>query len=327
MFRFKPHFTRLFLPVALIGFQVFAAEALAQTARATFNYAPPIVTLTSDRSLINACEGDDASVQLTAKASSPNGNPIRYSWKVAEGRIDGEGPTVTWILTGVRPGQYKAYLIINTGDGDETCEVFANTIVAVRCAPKPTCPNVSLICPDRIEAGQPVTFTSTLTGGTGNVSRVYSWTVSAGRIIEGQGTSSIRVETTGLEGQSLTASLSMAGYEDNCSASCTIQFPIPLTCHKFDEFPDISRNDEKARLDNFTIELQNDPTSTAYVIIYPGSRAPSGPLQKRATRIVDYMVNSRRIDSARIVTLIGPPRSDLKVELWNCPQGAAAPTP
>lgn len=327
MFRFKPHFTRLFLPFALIGLQVFAAEALAQTARATFNYAPPIVTLTSDRSLINACEGDAASVQLTAKASSPNGNPIRYSWKVAEGRIDGEGPTVTWNLTGVRPGQYKAYLIINTGNGDETCEVFANTIVAVRCTPKPTCPNVSLICPDRIEAGQPVTFASTLTGGTGNVSRVYNWTVSAGRIIEGQGTSSIRVETTGLEGQSLTASLSMAGYEDNCSASCTIQFPIPLSCRKFDEFPDISRNDEKARLDNFTIELQNDPTSTAYVIIYPGSRAASGPLQKRATRIVDYMVNSRRIDSARIVTLVGPPRSDLKVELWNCPQGAAAPTP
>ena len=172
-----------------------------------------------------------------------------------------------------------------------------------------------------------MTFSSTLTGGTGNVSRLYNWTVSAGRIIEGQGTSSIKVETTGLEGQSLTASLSMGGYEADCSASCTIQFPIPLTCRKFDEFPDISRNDEKARLDNFTIALQNDPTSTAYVIIYPGLRPRSGTAQTRATRIVDYMVNSRRIDAARIVTLVGPARSDLKVELWNCPQGAEAPTP
>ena len=327
MFAFKRHLSQLFLPLALMGFHCFAAEALAQTARATFSYSPPIVTLTSDPSLINACEGDAATVQLIAKATSPSGNPIRYSWKVAEGRIDGDGPTVTWNLTGVRPGQYKAFLVINTGTGDEECEVFANTIVAVRCTPKPTCPNVSLICPDRIEAGQPVTFASTLTGGTGNVSRLYNWTVSAGRIIEGQGTSSIRVETTGLEGQSLTASLSMAGYEDDCSASCTIQFPIPLTCRKFDEFPDISRNDEKARLDNFAIDLQKDPTSTAYVIVYPGSRARAGTAQTRATRIVEYMVNSRGLDSRRIVTLVGPARSDLKVELWNCPQGVAAPTP
>ena len=327
MFRFKRHVTRSFLPLALVAFHVFAAETVAQSARATFSYSPPMVTLTSDPSLINACEGDSAAVQLIAKATSPNGNSIRYSWKVTEGSIDGEGPTVTWNLKGVRPGQYKAYLVINTGNGDEVCEVFANTIVKVSCTPKPTCPNVSLICPDRIEAGQPVTFASTLTGGTGNVSRLYNWTVSAGRIIEGQGTSSIRVETTGLEGQTLTASLSMGGYEADCSASCSIQFPIPLTCRKFDEFPDIARNDEKARLDNFAIELQNDPTATAYVIIYPGSRPLAGTAQTRATRIVDYMVNSRGLDSRRIVTLVGPARSDLMVELWNCPQGAAAPTP
>ena len=144
MFASKRQFTRLFLPLALIGFHCFAAEAAAQTARASFNYAPPILTLTSDPSLINACEGDAATVQLVAKASSPNGNPIRYSWKVAEGRIDGEGPTVTWNLTGVRPGQHKAYLVINTGNGDEECEVFANTIVSVRCTPNQpvlTCPS------------------------------------------------------------------------------------------------------------------------------------------------------------------------------------------
>jgi len=32
---------------------------------------------------------------------------------------------------------------------------------------------------------------------------------------------------------------------------------------KFDEYSKIQRNDEKARLDNYGIELQNDPTSTA----------------------------------------------------------------
>ena len=148
--------------------------------------------------------------------------------------------------------------------------------------------------------------------------KIYNWTVSAGRIIEGQGTNSIKVDTAGLEGQALKASLSMGGYEEDCSASCTIEFPVPITCRKFDEFPDISRNDEKARLDNFAIELQNDPTSTAYVIVYPGSNGRSGTAQTRATRIVDYVVNSRQFDARRIVTLIGPARSELMVELRIC---------
>jgi len=331
MFRFQRHLTRLFLPLALVSFHLFAAEASAQKAQKSqeaLNYAPPTVSLSSDRSLVSACVGDPAAVRLTAQALSPSGNPIRYRWTVSNGRIDGEGPTVTWNLSGVRPGQYKAYLVVNSASGDEACEAFANTLVSVSCTPpKPTCPNVNIVCPDHIMAGQPVTFASTLTGGTGNVPQIYNWTVSAGRIIEGQGTNSIKVDTAGLEGQALKASLSMGGYEEDCSASCTIEFPVPITCRKFDEFPDISRNDEKARLDNFAIELQNDPTSTAYVIVYPGSNGRSGTAQTRATRIVDYVVNSRQFDARRIVTVIGPARSALMVDLRICPQGAPAPTP
>lgn len=329
MFRTQRHFTRLFLPIALVGLHAFASEALAQKARETFVYSPPSVSLAADQSLIEACEGDAAVVQLTARATSPSGNPIRYIWTVSGGRIEGDGAAVTWNLTGARPGQYKAYLVINTGSGDTLCEAYANTVVAVKCAPppKPTCPNVAITCPERIEVGQPVSFSSTLTGGTGNLPLIYNWTVTAGRITSGQGTSSITVDTTGLEGQSLKATLVMGGYEEECSASCTIQFPIPLTCRKFDEFPDIARNDEKARLDNFAIELQNDPTSIAYLIIYPGPRGRPGTVQTRSTRIIDYMVNSRGFDSRRMVTLVGPQREQLMIELWICPQGAPAPTP
>ncbi len=330
MFRFQRYLTRLFLPLALVGFHLFAVEASAQKSQKTqeaLNYAPPTVSLASDQDLISACEGDPAAVRLTARALSPSGSPIRYRWTVANGRIDGEGPTVTWNLSGVRPGLYKAYLVVNSASGDEACEAFANTLVTVRCNPKPACPNVNIICPEHGMAGQPVTFASNLTGGTGNVPRIYNWTVSAGRIIAGQGTNSIKVDTAGLEGQSLKASLSMGGYEEDCAASCTIEFPVPITCRKFDEFPDISRNDEKARLDNLAIELQNDPTSTAYVIVYPGTNGRSGTAQTRATRIVDYLINTRKFDARRMVTLIGPARSELMVDIRICPQGAAAPTP
>jgi nucleoid-associated protein YejK len=96
---------------------------------------------------------------------------------------------------------------------------------------------------------------------------------------------------------------------------------------KFDEFPDISRNDEKARLDNFGIELQNDPTSTGYVIVYPGRASKRAEVQDHFGRVVDYLVNSRGMDASRIKTIEGPKRDQLHVELWVTPQGATAPNP
>ncbi|MCA1572970.1 MAG: hypothetical protein LC770_00200 [Acidobacteria bacterium] len=118
----------------------------------------------------------------------------------------------------------------------------------------------------------------------------------------------------------------------DCSGSCSISFPVPLKCKKFDEFGKISRNDQKARLDNYVIELQNDRTSTAYVIIYPRQRdiypgQRDRQVQAQMTRIVDYLVNSRGFEAGRIVTIVGPPRGDMFVELWTCPQGATPPTP
>ena len=329
MFTFHRNLTRFFLPLVTLALIVFAPEAFAQDARETLAYSPPTVSLSADRMMIDACDGQAAAVQLTARATSPDGNPIRYIWSVNNGRIEGEGSAVTWNLTGVQPGQYKAYLVINSGKGEELCEAFANTAATVRCVPtiKPTCPQVAVTCPEPSRVGKQVTFTSNLKGGTGNVPLVYNWTVSGGKIISGQGTHSVTIDTTGIEGQSVTATLALPGYEENCSASCSIEFPVPIVSRKFDEFPDIARNDEKARLDNFMIEIQNDPTATAYVIVYPGQRGRSGAAQTRAQQIVDYMVNSRWLDSSRIVTLIGSPLDEETVQLWIRPQGASAPTP
>jgi hypothetical protein len=120
----------------------------------------------------------------------------------------------------------------------------------------------------------------------------------------------------------------MGGYTLDCSASCAVSIPVPeAKCRKFDEFPDISRNDEKARLDNYAADLQNDPTATAYIVVHPGRSGKPGDVQRHTTRIVDYLVNSRLIDAKRIVTIVGVAGDELSVELWTCQQGAAPPTP
>ncbi|HEV7682580.1 MAG TPA: hypothetical protein VGO68_10695 [Pyrinomonadaceae bacterium] len=327
MFRHEPRRIGFLLLVALVGLFAFATAASAQKkviveARA---FTPPNLSVLAEPRVVTACEGSGAAiVHLNARATSDY--PISYRWTTNAGRISGDGANVTWDLSGLQPGYYKAYVDIDTGSGDEACQAFASTAVLVnRCAPPPpTCPNVAIECPDRVVVNEPLTFRSSVSGGS-NVRQTYHWTVSAGRITEGQGTDTIRVDTTGLAGQSVTATLSMGGYNLDCTATCTVQFPVPVECRKFDEFPSIAYNDLKARLDNYAIELQNDPTATAYVIVYPGQRGRPGEVQKNTTRIVDYLVNSRGVNAARIVTLVGPPRDVLLVELWLCPQGAKPP--
>jgi len=319
-------------PVALV-LSLSAAHVFAQKPQViSATNAPLSLSLTSGANIVRACDNSGApQVQLTAKAVSPGGNPIKYKWTTSDGAIICEGPVVTWNLAGLKPGYHKASLDIQSVGNDGTCQAFSSVSVLVNpCAEvRPVCPAIEISCPTNVATDQPLTFTSKYSGGVpANVAPVYNWTLSAGTIIEGQGTDTIKVDTKGLGGQTVRASLSMGGYNLECAADCAVTIPLPkMVSRKFDEFPDIAHNDEKARLDNFGIELQNDPTSTGYVIVYPGRTSKRAEVQDHFGRVIDYLVNSRGMDASRIKTIEGPKRDQLHVELWLTPQGATAPNP
>ncbi len=315
----------LLLPIALLALNIVAFNVTAQKKNVVpVVYTPGTISLAASPTVVSACAGDVAPTTLVRLDASGADGATRYVWEANAGRIQGSGPRATWDVAGLKPGYYKAKVLIESGTGTELCEAFATTTVLVTCTPPPppVCPNVSIICPDNVAVDQPITFTANFVGGSGNVQPTYNWRISAGRIIQGQGSPSITVDTKGLAGQSVRADFIMGGYPTDCSASCVVEIPVPITCKKFDEFPNIARNDEKARLDNFAVELQSDPTSTAYVVVHPGTRARPGEVQKHTSRVVDYLVNSRGVDARRIVTIVGPAREELMVELVTCPQGA-----
>jgi len=108
----------------------------------------------------------------------------------------------------------------------------------------------------------------------------------------------------------------------NFACTTSIKAP-PLECRKFDEYGNIRFNDEKARLDNFAVQLQNEPGAQGYIIGY-GSCGNEG--QERGNRAKDYLVNTRGIDAGRITVIDGGCAAELKVQLWVCPSGAPAPT-
>ena len=299
------------------------------------NQPPTLTSVTaSSSSIVRPCPPGTSSsscpttenfvLQLTAEATDPDNDVLVYSWTVTGGKITGEGKNVTWDLTGVQDGTYTATVQVSDGTHPP---VSGSTTVTVGPCPnceKPPCPTVNVSCPDSVDLGQPITFTAS----TSAPNVTYNWSVSAGTISSGQGTSSITVDSANLGGQTVTATVEVGGLDPSCSrtASCStsVKAPPPKECEKVDEYGDIKFNDEKARLDTFASRLQTDAGSTGYIIGY-GSCEGQG--LARANRAKDYLVNTRGIDAGRINVIDGGCRAELLVQLYICPPGANAPTP
>jgi hypothetical protein len=301
---------------------------------------PPTVNLTASSATVTkaancqagfgpnpACTPSSDQVQLTATATDPDGDTLLYTYSTTGGQITGDGPNVSWNLAGVSPGTYTATVEVDDGCG---CVSFSSTTVTVNeCDCVPLCPTITVDCPTAlVELGQSATVTANVSGGPPNMSLTYNWSVSGGTISGGQGTPSITVDTTGAGGQTITATVEVGGLAPECqrTASCSFTVNQPVVARKFDEYGDIRFNDEKARLDNFAIQLQNEPGATGVIVAYGARTGPAGQAQARADRAKDYLVNTRGIDAGRIVTIDGGCKENLTVELWIQPQGAPAVT-
>jgi hypothetical protein len=323
------------LLVAILGFVYTSSQASQknQTPQAPQNQ-PPTIKLDADTQVVTICPDAESyantRVRLKATGVSPEGKPLRYRWTVSGGRLDGEGTDVVWDLSGVEPGVYNAAVTVESGPVDNPlCTAFTSTKIVVRTCPppRPVCPNVAIYCPDVVQTNAPITFTASASGGTPGVTPVYNWKVSAGTILSGQGTPTITVDTAGLAGQPITATVEVAGYNLDCRASCQASVPALPNPTKYDEFGEIPRDDEKARLDNFAIELQNNPGAQGYIIAYGGRRSKYGDGKKRSERAREYLTQMRGIDASRIVVVDGGTREMASTELWIVPPGANPPRP
>ena len=126
MLRHERPVIRIFLPALLVGMLALASVAVAQKARReTVAYTPPNLNLIAEPNVVTVCPtegGSPAIVHLNANVTS--GSAVRYRWTTNAGRIDGDGENVTWDVSGLQPGYYKAYLDIDTGSGDAACQAF-----------------------------------------------------------------------------------------------------------------------------------------------------------------------------------------------------------
>jgi hypothetical protein len=96
---------------------------------------------------------------------------------------------------------------------------------------------------------------------------------------------------------------------------------------KFDEFANVTCEDEMARLDNFTHGVLGNPEAQGYIIVYGGRRGRRNEAKARAARLKYYLVKIRGMESKRIVTLDGGFREQLSSELWIVRPGDSSPLP
>jgi hypothetical protein len=106
--------------------------------------------------------------------------------------------------------------------------------------------------------------------------------------------------------------------------------PLPEPTRPFDEFGDVNCEDEMARLDNFAIQLQNDPSSKGLIVFYGGRRfrgrlPKQGEAEARAARLKPYLVGRRGVPADQVMVVGWGYTEEWFVQLWIVPRGATIP--
>jgi len=156
----------------------------------------------------------------------------------------------------------------------------------------------------------------------------YKWTLSAGSIIGGQGTDSITTDLTGARDDSIEVTVEVGGLSGSCPGSVSYTLPPRIGCVRpLDSYGNIKFEDEQARLDNYAIELQNDPTAEGHLVCYGGRKGRAGEAERRCVRAKKYLVERRGIEASRLLVVDGGFREELTVEPWLIPAGVRPPQP
>jgi len=267
---------------------------------------------------------DNKTIGVTTSASDPENDVLTYNYTVSGGRIVGQGAKVDWDLSGARPGTYTITTAVNDGCG--VCGKTDTRTVTVEeckdCIKVCDCPTLDINGPSgTTNPGSPMTFTATTSGDV-----TYNWSVSAGTISSGQGTSSITVDTTGLAGQTVTATVELGGLDPNCNCDRTksesagvAPKPVPVQENEFGPQKD---DEVKAHVDNFYIALNNDPTSQGYIINY------GTPAQIKARKAqIMKAINFRKYDVGRVTFVDSVTAGPVNTKFYRVPAGAENPMP
>ncbi|MDQ3712771.1 MAG: hypothetical protein M3388_11220, partial [Acidobacteriota bacterium] len=144
----------------------------------------------------------------------------------------------------------------------------------------------------------------------------YKWQVKGGKIISGQNTYQIVFLRDSNE---FNVKFEIDGLPKNCIntsfESSVIDLPTP---RQVDEFGKVSQGDKKARMDNYFVELQNNPTAEGVIKLQNDI-----DLMTHFKFLTNY-IKLRNFDKTRVSFIIAD-INEQQTQLWIIPAGAENP--
>jgi hypothetical protein len=191
------------------------------------------------------CIGEPQAVRLfTLTDARPrvDGAPAppepKFRWKVTGGRFKGEGHTVIWDLSRVRPGRYTATLTVDSR------RLYKTVIVGCQTVDSPICPPFRLSCPEVVRAGDSAVIKVSwgASMAASNPNPKFDWSTSAGNIRGEFGAHEVLLDTAGVKAPAIEVRGTLLGYGRVCADNCTITVqptptPTPTTLPTLDPAP------------------------------------------------------------------------------------------
>jgi len=223
--------TFLIATLFLLGSPNLAQNKTRPPAKPT-NMAPVITKFESSAPIVKTCTPSHKdglcepksrrTVTLTVTATSdPESAPLTYEYLTTGGEIVGTGASVSWKLGEQSYGDYSVTVRVLDSKGAD-----ANSTLKVRVArcnscgiPDPPCPTMSVTSFDKNTfRGELLLFHLEMSDGYFTTRPDYIWTVTNGKIIKGQHTLWLTVETTGAVGENVVAEVEVeGGFDRACS--------------------------------------------------------------------------------------------------------------
>ena len=194
------------------------------------------------------------------------------------------------------------------------------------------CPKVNTLAPFMVKDGEVVSFMSDVSNLKPDVNVTYNWTVSAGSIESGQGMSMIMVNTKGLWGKTITATVEVGGFPRGCSSTSSSTTIVEAGATQTviyikDNYMDTNAFSEAAEM--FAKEIMSESrvatSSKAVIYLYPGKNAKASAEIQDMTKTIKAALAKHGMKSTMYQIKTGAKTEQSSWEMWIVPKGGKTP--
>ena len=159
-------------------------------------------------------------------------SPLTYRYEVSAGKILYEGPNVIWDFSDVPPGEYEVKVTVTDAlDPVGKTATKSVPVAYASCHCPCFCPTIIVESNlSSVRRGDIVKYGANVNGG--DFSRMapgYTWKVSNGTIVSGQGTDHITViAKSGRDFSNVQAEVEVSGTDPSCNCPITARGSIPV---------------------------------------------------------------------------------------------------